>query len=64
MLTEQLRDLEANGIVIRNAYPEIPQRVEYELSQAGIDLMPTFRAMLDWSLKYDGLLGARQDIAS
>jgi DNA-binding HxlR family transcriptional regulator len=64
VLTEQLRDLEANGIVIRNAYPEIPQRVEYELSQAGIDLMPTFRAMLDWSLKHDGLLGARQDTAS
>ncbi|MBU1376152.1 MAG: helix-turn-helix transcriptional regulator [Alphaproteobacteria bacterium] len=57
MLTEQLRDLEANGIVIRKAYPEVPQRVEYELSKAGIDLMPTFRAMLDWSFKYDGLLG-------
>ncbi|MBN7809156.1 winged helix-turn-helix transcriptional regulator [Agrobacterium rosae] len=43
MLTEQLRDLERNGIVIRNAYVEIPPRVEFALSQAGIDLMPTLR---------------------
>ena len=56
MLTEQLRDLAANGIVIRKAYPEIPPRVEYELSQAGIDLMPTFETLRDWSLKYENQL--------
>jgi len=43
MLTEQLRDLERNGIVIRTAYVETPPSVEYALSQAGIDLMPTLR---------------------
>lgn len=59
MLTEQLRDLEYNGIVIRHAYAEIPPRVEYELSQAGIDLMPTFQVMLEWSFKYDDQLGAQ-----
>lgn len=53
MLTEQLRDLAANGIVIRTAFAEIPPRVEYELSQAGIDLMPTFATLRDWSLKYE-----------
>lgn len=53
MLTEQLRDLANNGIVIRNAFAEIPPRVEYELSQAGIDLMPTLREMRDWMLKYE-----------
>jgi DNA-binding HxlR family transcriptional regulator len=57
MLTEQLKELAANGIVIRHAYPEIPPRVEYELSQAGIDLIPIFRGMLEWSHKYDALLG-------
>lgn len=56
MLTEQLKELASNGIVIRRAYAEIPPRVEYELSQAGIDLIPTFQAMLEWSLKYDALL--------
>ena len=58
MLTEQLKELASNGIVIRHAYAEIPPRVEYELSQAGIDLMPTFRTMLAWSVKYDEQLGA------
>ena len=56
MLTEQLRDLEAHGIVIRRAFAEIPPRVEYELSQAGADLMPTFKAMLDWAKAYEGLM--------
>lgn len=59
MLTEQLRNLESNGIVIRRAFAEIPPRVEYELSQAGIELLPTFHAMLAWSFKYDGLLGGK-----
>jgi len=58
MLTEQLRDLTSNGIVIRNAFAEIPPRVEYELSQAGIDLMPTFATLRDWSLKYEHQLRA------
>lgn len=56
MLTEQLRDLADNGIVIRRAFAEIPPRVEYELSQAGIDLMPTFGTLRDWTLKYEGQL--------
>ncbi|TWB21823.1 HxlR family transcriptional regulator [Nitrospirillum amazonense] len=56
MLTEQLRDLARNGIVIRTAYPEVPPRVEYALSQAGIDLMPTFGALHDWALRYQDRL--------
>ncbi|MDI5929226.1 winged helix-turn-helix transcriptional regulator [Rhizobium leguminosarum] len=56
MLTEQLRDLERNGIVIRTAYAEIPPRVEYALSQAGIDLMPTFATLRDWALRYENQL--------
>lgn len=42
--------------MIRRAFIEIPPRVEYELFKAGVDLMPTSKAMLDWSLKYDALL--------
>jgi DNA-binding HxlR family transcriptional regulator len=65
MLTEQLRDLERNGIVIRTAYAEIPPRVEYELSKAGIDLIPTFESMLAWSFKYEQQLDeADQEKAS
>lgn len=56
MLTEQLRDLAANGLVIRTAHPEVPPRVEYALSQAGIELMPSFAALRDWSLRHEHLL--------
>ena len=56
MLTEQLRELAADGIVIRNAYAEIPLRVEYELSQAGVELVPIFAQMLQWGNKYRSLL--------
>lgn len=58
MLTEQLRELAGNGIVIRTAFAENPPRVEYELSQAGIDLMPAFLALRDWTLKYEDRLEA------
>lgn len=58
MLTEQLRDLSDNGIVIRTVFAEVPPRVEYELSQAGIDLMPTLRAMREWMLRYEHQLRA------
>ena len=59
MLREQLRDLAANGIVIRTAFAEIPFRVEYEPSQAGIDLKSTFETLREWSPKYEGQLVAR-----
>ena len=52
MLTAQLRDLESNGIVIRRAYAEMPLRVEYELSQAGIELVPIFDSLLNWGRKH------------
>jgi len=56
MLTEQLRDLARNGIVIRTAYPEVPPRVEYALSEAGIGLMPTFGALRDWAIRFEDQL--------
>jgi len=56
MLTEQLRELAADGIVIRHAYVELPLRVEYELSQAGVELVPIFAQMLQWGNKYQSLL--------
>ncbi|CAO3421297.1 Transcriptional regulator, HxlR family [Azospirillum endophyticum] len=53
MLTEQLRDLACNGIVLRTAHAEVPPRVDYALSQAVIDLMPTFAALRGWALRYE-----------
>jgi DNA-binding HxlR family transcriptional regulator len=52
MLTLQLRELEAAGIVLRTVYPEVPPKVEYSLTELGWSLEPVLQTMLDWSEKY------------
>jgi DNA-binding HxlR family transcriptional regulator len=52
MLTRQLRELEAAGLVRRTIYPVVPPRVEYELSDLGLSLEPVVRAMRDWGEIY------------
>lgn len=49
MLTAQLRELEADGLVKRTAYPEIPPRVEYEITDKALRLRPVFEAILAWA---------------
>ncbi len=44
-LAERLRQLEREGIVRRHSYPESPPRVEYELTDKGLDLLPVIEAM-------------------
>jgi DNA-binding HxlR family transcriptional regulator len=48
MLTMQLRDLEAHGLVRRTIYAEVPPRVEYESTTAAWALRPVFGALYDW----------------
>lgn len=48
MLTKQLRDLEAAGIVFRKVYPEVPPRVEYSLTPLGKALSPVLDSLRDW----------------
>ena len=48
MLTKQLRELEATGLVNRIVYAEVPPRVEYELTEAGKSLAPILNALKDW----------------
>ena len=52
MLTRQLRELERDRIVERTVYPEIPPRVEYELSEFGKTLIPILDALYTWGEKY------------
>jgi DNA-binding HxlR family transcriptional regulator len=49
MLTKQLRALEADDLVTRKVYPEVPPRVEYSLSKTGERLKPVIDALKAWS---------------
>ena len=53
MLTNSLRELEADGLISREQFNEIPPRVEYAFTQKGRDLMPVFYAMMNWGFKYE-----------
>ena len=48
VLTAQLRDMEANGLVHREVYAEVPPRVEYSLTELGQSLKPILDAMWTW----------------
>jgi DNA-binding HxlR family transcriptional regulator len=52
VLTANLKDMEANGLLTRKAYPEVPPRVEYSLTETGRSLQPIIRAMFDWGIGY------------
>lgn len=52
VLTDNLRALEADGIVIRTVYPEVPPRVEYSLSPIGETLRPILDTMQAWGEQY------------
>ncbi|NJK50407.1 winged helix-turn-helix transcriptional regulator [Candidatus Gracilibacteria bacterium] len=51
MLTEQLRELEADGIIHREVYPQIPPKVEYSLTELGKSLQPILETMHEWGVK-------------
>lgn len=48
MLTQQLRELEADGIVVRKVYAEVPPRVEYALTPRGMSLEPILNCLYTW----------------
>jgi len=52
VLTENLRSMDQDGIVIRTAYAEVPPRVEYKLSELGNTMRPIISAMETWGLGY------------
>lgn len=52
VLTVNLRELEENGFLERNIYPEIPPRVEYSLTDLGLTLKPALSALKKWGKDY------------
>lgn len=52
MLTRQLRELEAHGLVHREVFPVIPPRVEYSLTDFGLSIRPVLEAMYGWGSGY------------
>ena len=55
VLTSNLRDMEACGLLTRTVYPEVPPRVEYTLTQTGYSLKPILGSMVDWGTAYKNL---------
>lgn len=52
VLTDSLRSMEEDGIIIRTVFPEVPPRVEYSLSELGESMRPIMDAMEIWGTEY------------
>ncbi len=52
MLTQQLREMEENGLIRRVIYEQVPPKVEYSLTQHGEALRPVLEMMIEWGLDY------------
>ena len=52
VLTDSLRSMEADGIITRTVYPEVPPHVEYALSDLGESMRPIIKSMEEWGLDY------------
>lgn len=57
VLTQQLRDMERHGLVVRTVHAEVPPRVEYSLTPLGISLKPVVEAMHQWGIAH----GSREE---
>lgn len=56
VLTDSLRSMEADGIIVRTVYPEVPPKVEYALSELGESMRPILDSMRDWGMNYKSQL--------
>ena len=55
VLTDSLRSMEEDGLITRTAYPEVPPRVEYALSDLGKSLKPILDSMVAWGNSYKNM---------
>jgi DNA-binding HxlR family transcriptional regulator len=52
MLSSKLKELEADGLIVRHEYPQVPPKVEYALSERGKTLMPVLQAVCAWGTEH------------
>lgn len=60
MLTQQLRELEEDGIIHREVYPQIPPKVEYSLTPLGESLKPILYAMHEWGIQHSAQINQKR----
>lgn len=53
MLTQQLRELEHDGLIHREVYAQVPPKVEYSLSEFGKSIMPIMESLCQWGQRYE-----------
>jgi DNA-binding HxlR family transcriptional regulator len=61
MLTVTLRSLEADGLISRTIYPEVPPRVEYEITKLGKSLVPHINSLAQWANQNMGKIKASRE---
>ncbi len=52
MLSSQLKELEASGLVHRREYPQVPPKVEYSMTPLGLSLMPVLQSLCEWGVEH------------
>jgi DNA-binding HxlR family transcriptional regulator len=62
MLSLQLKELEADGIISRKIYPEVPPKVEYSFTEEGKSLLPVLEAIATWGRKMGEKYGKIQEV--
>ena len=62
-LSTELKAMEADGLVIRKEYPQIPPKVEYSLSSKGRSLLPIMESMCQWGTENSGKAGSGSEIS-
>lgn len=60
MLTQQLRELEADGVVHREVYAQVPPKVEYSLTETGRSVMPVIESLCRWGKEYEAWATRRE----